>query len=303
MEVGEEGREEEELAKLAELLGEALRCLFESVEVIPLIGRDRGALPGGEEELGASTQNNFFDSTLPSLPRSPSTWSGNNKKLRMASNANRVLNRPSTIEARLGGLALEDSEDRRSTTSKASTTIGGGKVRPPLPSPASPLNLTTQYAPIRSSTTNPVPLSHRAPSLKLATSTLQPFPPRSSTIPSTSTALNKVRLANNPATTTTSALPSKFQGARPPPASSSTAQVRPPASSTNYSNKAGVQVKPSVLQLGGNGEVGIGTYDGGFEKDAAREVVQGEAAEVLAMDSSKDQYVHFPFPPPVLSTR
>ncbi len=44
------------------------------------------------------------------------------------------------------------------------------------------------------------------------------------------------------------------------------------------------------------GGIAIGHYDGGFEKDDEEpgEVVQGEAAEVLALDSSTFGYVAIP---------
>lgn len=112
-----------------------------------------------------------------------------------------------------------------------------------------------------------VPGAQRHPTLKLATATT-----RTSNVlqQSTSTTTNKLRAPS-------SALPSKFQGA------SSTLPFRPkPPGSTTGAGAAG-----GLL----NGQVSIGAYDGGIErdgKDVAFGAPIGEAADVLRMDSSVD---------------
>jgi hypothetical protein len=115
------------------------------------------------------------------------------------------------------------------------------------------------------------------------------------------------------ASTSTSKLPTKFQGAqgtaaRPPPGAalkllsskSSNSIFTPPTTTSSTVNASASTSKPieatstsdDAITPGAANVADIGTYDGGFESEIdegrGREV-DGEAAEDLALDSSKSR--------------
>ncbi|GAA5822533.1 hypothetical protein JCM11251_006370 [Rhodosporidiobolus azoricus] len=199
--------------------------------------------------------------------------------------ASRVLGRASTLENTLDRLSLADNDldphsKRTSTLAKPPTHPKPSLVRPS----------------VDPSTSSTLPSSNinRQPSLKLATA---------SRVSATTAAIAKPSrlLGDAPggsvaggakvgagSSVAGGGLQSKYQGGgtkngtaapsslRAPTASSSSA--RPPLGPASSSSSVASQAP----------EMGMGTYDGGFERDERNkgEGVRGEAAKVLAMDSS-----------------
>ncbi|GAA5907225.1 hypothetical protein JCM6882_008395 [Rhodosporidiobolus microsporus] len=200
----------------------------------------------------------------------------------------RVLGRASTLENTLDRLSLADPDHdphskRTSTLAKPLAHSKPALVRPSV-------DPSTSSAP--SSNIN------RQPSLKLATAS------RASA--TTSSIAKPPRLLGDaPGGVATAGakvgapsaggLQSKYQGgggvARPPPSgapSSSASSLRAPTASSS-SSRPPLGPASSASSINSQApEMGMGTYDGGFERDERNkgEGVRGEAARVLAMDSS-----------------
>ncbi|GAA5957445.1 hypothetical protein JCM21900_003309 [Sporobolomyces salmonicolor] len=211
----------------------------------------------------------------------------------------RVLNRTSTLENQLDRLSLANDPQHPPLQQRPSA-IAKPLVNPKL------APLRTSVAPSSSSASSAssnIPLSQRAPSLKLATanSTHSVASVRTSTAPGTGPGANPAKLrmpapAGPSAAATSSGLQSKYQGppssaassSRPPltasasASASSTSTLRAPAppSSASSPSSSTHKLPPPAND--------IGTYDGGFERDEKNkaDAPRGEVAKVLALDSS-----------------
>ncbi|GAA5864993.1 hypothetical protein JCM8547_004265 [Rhodosporidiobolus lusitaniae] len=193
----------------------------------------------------------------------------------------RVLGRASTLENTLDRLSLADPPSLDDPSSKRTSVLS---------KPAGGIKL----APIRASTADPSSGSsniNRQPSLKLATA--------SRTSSATSSNPSKApRLLGDAPLPGTGGLQSKYQGPRAPssaaPAASNLrippaghAQPGRPPLGPSASSSSAVSSSSSSMR-GERPDEGMGTYDGGFERDERNkgDGVKGDAARLLAMDSS-----------------
>ncbi|KAI5477549.1 AUR protein kinase [Pseudohyphozyma bogoriensis] len=212
--------------------------------------------------------------------------------------ASRVLNRTSTLENRLEGLNLGESQQP------------ADKAQPQQQPPR--LSTLTAPSSSRPSTSNPsssssIPFHHRAPSLKLATATVEDFRPlakkssisglraptagagRSSTttggvgvgVGSTTATTGGFRPVTKPFQPSSTQLPSKYQP-QPPPlqphSSSSSISSSSTATAVGAALAPALQFNPSTGIVTGE----IGQYDGGLERDLARRKAEGKVEQAEA---------------------
>ncbi|KAM0790068.1 hypothetical protein ACM66B_005396 [Microbotryomycetes sp. NB124-2] len=237
----------------------------------------------------------------------------------------RILSRASNIENRLDNFHLHDDDDRRGGQQQQQQQQQAG-VKPQLINQPKPSQTQQQpqgkFMPVRSSgvgasgSSANIPLSQRAPSLKLATASTAGIRPSnvtshaSSQQPSTQQQQqHKVRLGQPGSS---SALPSKYQGAsthhdsnnhsRAPTTTSGVssnghrpvqtlAKQASTASTASSSSSTTTTATGAQLTLNSQGMLtgDIGAYDGGFEREpnsGERVVVSSDSAKLLAMDSS-----------------
>lgn len=161
---------------------------------------------------------------------------------------------------------------------------------------------TAGNGPQSSRTTTQSQQQPSAPSIKLATASGIRTSTASGNLTSS---MAKLRLGNGntgnsatgQSTISSTALPSKYQPSRPPGAAPSASNpqtsgrplTKQPSSATSSSSSLAPTSVPGHLTVNSQGVLqgDIGTYDGGFERDMqSREVVRGESARVLALDSS-----------------
>ncbi|TNY23079.1 Other/AUR protein kinase [Rhodotorula diobovata] len=203
----------------------------------------------------------------------------------------RVLSRASTLENKLDHLSLHDEPQPAAPAAPP----------PPRLSTLTKPSTNPKLAPIRPSAGGPSS-SSTAPSSNIARASLlkpshlaQPGPARSST--ATASKIRTVPPAP-PSSASAGGLPTKY---RPPPPSSSSANpgasssaLRVPGPSSSTAAAAARTAPPPPASSSD-----IGAYDGGFERDersaqavaagahqGAQGVVKGEAAKLLALDSS-----------------
>ncbi|KAK4051015.1 spindle assembly checkpoint kinase [Microbotryomycetes sp. JL201] len=228
----------------------------------------------------------------------------------------RILSRASNIENRLDNFHLhEDDDGRRGQQHPVA-------AKPTLVSQPKPGQAQAQqgkFMPVRSSAVGTsgssanIPLSQRAPSLKLATASsagIRPSNVTSHTAPNPSSSQQqqqqKARLGQSAsAGVGSSALPSKFQGtlnhhdANPSRQTNATANSLRPGqpsakqttSTTSSSSTSSTSAHQAQLSLNSQGALtgDIGSYDGGFEREIGngeKVVVSSDSAKLLAMDSS-----------------
>ncbi|GAA6004096.1 hypothetical protein JCM10207_002424 [Rhodosporidiobolus poonsookiae] len=197
----------------------------------------------------------------------------------------RVLSRSSTLENTLDRLSLadQDLDAHHKRTSTLGKPISTAKLAPSLRPSVDPSSASSNI--------------NRQPSLKLATAsrtsstTAQPTKPARLLGDAPSGATGVKGASGAASSAPGGGLQSKYRG---PPASSSTSSagpssVRAPAPAAGRPPLAPASSASSVSSAApAPGSDGVGQYDGGFERDERNrgEGVKGDAARVLAMDSS-----------------
>ncbi|GAA6048535.1 hypothetical protein JCM3770_006541 [Rhodotorula araucariae] len=200
----------------------------------------------------------------------------------------RVLSRASTLENKLDHLSLHDDIDppQPAAPAKRPSTLAKPTTNPKL-------------APIRPSTSGPSTAAPSSSNIARASLLKPALAPPGTARTSTATG-SKIR-TGAPPVAPSAGLPSKYQGgssARAPQTGAGPSSASSASSSSSTLRVPG----PSAAANGGRtappppaSSSDIGAYDGGFERDEknaagagaqAGQVVKGEAAKLLAMDSS-----------------
>ncbi|BGP49936.1 spindle assembly checkpoint kinase [Rhodotorula kratochvilovae] len=203
----------------------------------------------------------------------------------------RVLSRASTLENKFDHLSLHDDSDQQQPPQpvKRPSTLAKPTTNPKL-------------APIRPSTSGPSSTAPSSSNIARASLLKPSLAPPSTARTSTATG-SKIR-TGAPPVAPPSGLPSKYQGgstARAP----TTGTVPPSSSASSSASSSSSTLRvpgPSAASSSGRtapppsaSASDIGAYDGGFERDEksaagagaqAAQIVKGEAAKLLAMDSS-----------------